>query len=175
MRSLKSLTSNDIRYACPGDAPRICEIYNQAIHSRMSTCDLEPLPVSDIDAWFDGRDFATRPIYIAEIAGTIAGYLSVSNFWNDRPGYRVTADCGVYIDATLQGRGVGSALLQRFLDDAASLGIHTIVTSMFADNASSVALFEKFGFSRVGVCSNVANLEGAWKDLAIVERTVQPL
>lgn len=167
------MTPSSIRHATRNDAPRICEIYNFAVQSRESTCDLDSLETSDIEAWFDARDFSTRPIYVAENGDKIAGYLSVSNFWNDRPGYRVTADCGVYLDPGFHGHGIGSALLQRFLDDAPGLGIETVVTSMFADNAASVALFGKFAFSRVGLCPNVANLEGVWKDLAIVQRQVR--
>ena len=168
------MTSPAIRHATRDDASRICEIYNFAIESRESTCDLEPLTTSTIETWFDGRDFSTRPIYVAATDDKVAGYLSVSNFWNDRPGYRVTADCGVYLDPGFQGHGIGSALLRRFLHDAPTLGIHTIVTSMFADNAASVALFGKFDFDNVGLCRNVANLEGVWKDLAIVQRRVIP-
>lgn len=163
-----------VRHATLADARRMCEIYNHAIKSRASTCDLEPRAVHEIESWFSGRDFESRPIYVAVDDGTVAGYLSVSNFWNDRPGYRVTADCGVYLDPAFQRRGIGSMLLRTFLDDAPRLGIRTVVTSMFADNAASVELFAKFGFDRVGLCTGVADLEGVRKDLAIVQRRITP-
>lgn len=168
------MTTPTVRHATLADAPRMREIYNYAIESRASTCDLEPRDVHEIEGWFSGRDFRSRPIYVAVNDGTITGYLSVSNFWNDRPGYRVAADCGVYLDPAFQGRGIGSTLLRTFLDDAPRLGIRTVVTSMFADNAASVRLFAKFGFDRVGMCTGVADLEGDRKDLAIVQRRITP-
>ncbi|GAA3159897.1 MULTISPECIES: GNAT family N-acetyltransferase [Streptomyces] len=163
-----------VRHAVRADAPRLREIYNQAVAGRISTCDLEPLPLTAVEAWFDGRDVTTRPVYAAVADGTVAGYLSVSDFWNDRPGYRTTADCGLYVGAEHQGRGVGGRLLRHFLGHARELGIDTVVTSMFADNEASVRLFRKAGFTRVGLCPGVANLDGVRKDLALVQRTVDP-
>lgn len=160
-----------IRMASRSDAPDMRSIYNHAIESRMSTCDLESRLTSDIEAWFNGRDMA-RPIYVYDVDGGCIGYLSVSDFWNNRPGYRVTADCGVYVDPHHQGEGIGSALLEHFLEQAPALGLESVVTSMFADNRASVRLFDKFGFTRVGLCQRVANLEGQWKDLVIVQRAV---
>jgi phosphinothricin acetyltransferase len=172
MKPVTRTVNGKIRFATLADARRIAEIYNHAIAARRSTCDLEKQPDAVIEAWFDGRDFGTRPIYVHVLDGVITGYLLVADFLNGRPGYRVTADCGLYLDPAFQGRGIGSALLAHFLEKAPTLGVATVTTSMFADNVASVRLFEKFGFVRVGLCRRVANLDGNWKDVAIVQRSV---
>jgi phosphinothricin acetyltransferase len=172
MKAVTGTASGKIRLATPADVRRIAEIYNQAVASRRSTCDLEKQADSVIESWFADRDFGTRPIYVHVLGGVITGYLLVADFWNGRPGYRVTADCGLYLDPAFHGQGIGSALMAHFLASAPSLGIANITTSMFADNVASVRLFEKFGFIRVGLCRRVANLDGNWKDVAIVQRSV---
>ncbi len=40
------------REAVHEDLPRIVEIYNHAVATRESSCDLEPIPVSARDDWF---------------------------------------------------------------------------------------------------------------------------
>lgn len=37
------------------DLPRIVEIYNQAIPTRLSTADLEPVTIESKKAWFDAH------------------------------------------------------------------------------------------------------------------------
>ena len=41
-----------------------------------------------------------------------------------------------------------------------------------ADNAPSLALHEKFGFSRVGLLCGVAYRHGRWSDTAMMQRSL---
>ena len=40
------------RQAVAGDLPRIVEIYNHAVATRESSCDLEPIAVAARERWF---------------------------------------------------------------------------------------------------------------------------
>jgi L-amino acid N-acyltransferase YncA len=49
-------------------------------------------------------------------------------------------------------------------------GIWTIQTSIFPENAASVALHERTGFRVVGRRERIAQLDGAWRDTLLLER-----
>jgi [ribosomal protein S18]-alanine N-acetyltransferase len=51
----------------------------------------------------------------------------------------------------LQGRGIGSALLTALLEEAAVRGCAEIFLDVRADNDRARRLYERFGFTAVGV------------------------
>jgi L-amino acid N-acyltransferase YncA len=75
-----------IRDATIDDLPLIVEIYNSTIASRLSTADTEPVTVESRHEWFyshlNGRN---RPLWVAELEGTIAGWLSFNSFYGAEP------------------------------------------------------------------------------------------
>lgn len=164
------------RYTCRAatlaDLPTIVEIYNCAIEAGNSTCDIEPVNVEAWKPWFLKHVGSRRPIWVAEDpsdpgAGVI-GYLSLSYFMNERPGYFRTADLGLYIHPLQQSKGVGSFLLQSLMESAALLDIEVIATTIFAHNHQSLRLFEKWGFTRWGFMPGVARVRGEDFDLVMV-------
>ena len=78
------------------DLPRIVEIYNHAVATRESSCDLEPVSVTSRERWFVTHSGSRRPIWVAEDAGApergVLGYLGFYHFMNERPGYFIRAD-----------------------------------------------------------------------------------
>jgi ribosomal protein S18 acetylase RimI-like enzyme len=48
------------------------------------------------------------------------------------------------------GAGVGAALMQRCLDDAAARGCGTVWLGVWERNARAIAFYERWGFTRVG-------------------------
>ena len=55
-------------------------------------------------------------------------------------------------------------------DDA---GLWTIQTSIFPENAASIALHERLGFREVGRRERIARLHGVWRDTLLLERRSQ--
>ena len=56
----------------------------------------------------------------------------------------------IAVDAAHQGRGVGRALLSENLRQAANAGAKVMFLEVAKDNAPALALYEGFGFARVG-------------------------
>ena len=56
----------EFRKAVHADLPRIVEIYNQIIPSRLATADLEPVTVADREAWFASFT-VTHPLWVMTI------------------------------------------------------------------------------------------------------------
>ena len=92
----------------------------------MVTADTEPVSVESRRAWFREHDPGSRPIWVAEIDGEIAGWISLSDFYDARPAYHATAEVGVYVAEDYRRRGVGRRLLQEAIRRGPALGLKTL-------------------------------------------------
>ncbi|MDZ7990702.1 MAG: N-acetyltransferase family protein [Nostoc sp. EfeVER01] len=156
-----------IRHAAETDLPVIVAIYNAAVPSRMATADLEPVSVESRLAWFKGRSPSQRPLWVIEIDGIIAGWLSFQSFYG-RPAYSKTAEISIYIAPNFHRCGLGRQLLAQAINESPSLGIKSLVCFIFAHNQPSLKLFETFGFERWGHLPNIAELDSVERDLVIM-------
>jgi L-amino acid N-acyltransferase YncA len=75
----------------------------------------------------------------------------------------------VYVAERCRGKGVGKALMHALLDNAAGAGLWTIQTSVFPENAASLALHVQLGFRVVGRRERIAQLDGVWRDTVFLE------
>lgn len=159
------------RAATRRDLSAIVHIYNSTVPSRLVTADTEPVSVESRLRWFDEHSPGSRPLWVVDVDGEIAGWLSFSSFYG-RPAYDKTAEISVYVHESHRKRGLGSYFLNQALAEAPSLGIETLLGFIFGHNAPSLALFDKFGFERWGLLPRVAILDGIERDVAIVGRRV---
>ena len=157
------------RLAGLDDLSAIVGIYNSTIASREVTADLVQVSVADRTPWFHAHDPATRPIWVAEQDGNIAGWLSFTDF-HPRAAYRHTAEISIYVDQIWRAKGCGRYLLMQALAAAPALQIHTLIGLIFGHNQRSLELFEKCGFLPWGRLPSVALLDDIERDLVIVGR-----
>jgi L-amino acid N-acyltransferase YncA len=71
-----SLQQATIRDAVEPDLPAIVQIYNAAILTRISTAQLETVSVEQRLPWFREHSTESYPLWVAEIDGRVAGWLS---------------------------------------------------------------------------------------------------
>jgi L-amino acid N-acyltransferase YncA len=158
-----------IRHATPEDLAAIVAIYNAAIPGRMATADTQPVTVAQREEWFRGFDADSRPLWVLEDAGTIAGWLGLRSFYG-RPAYHRTVESAVYVSPDRQRRGIARKLLAHALGDCPRLGVANVLAFVFAHNAPSIALFEEQEFMRWGLLPRVCELDGGEKDVLILGR-----
>jgi L-amino acid N-acyltransferase YncA len=159
------------RLATRGDLARIVEIYNATIPSRQATADTAPVSVESRIEWFEEHRADFRPLWVVEIDGRIAAWLSFSSFYG-RPAYSKTVELSVYVHDACRHRSLGSYLLKQAIAHAPSIEVNTLLGFIFGHNEPSLRLFEKFGFARWGELPKVAALDGVERDLIIVGRRV---
>ena len=87
-----------------------------------------------------------------------------------RAAYAGVVEHSIYVAAAARGRGVGRALLTAFVASTEDGGIWTIQSGVFPENAASLALHERLRFRRVGVRERVAQRDGRWRDVVLLER-----
>ncbi len=160
-----------IRDAVEADLPAIVDIFNATVPTRMSTAVLEPVSVEERLPWFYEHSHDRHPLWVAELDGMIAGWLSFHPFIT-RCAYRGTVEVSVYVNERFRRRGVARALLEAGIARGPELEITTLTGLILGHNTASLQLFERLGFKRWGVLPRVARLDGAERDIVIVGRHI---
>jgi L-amino acid N-acyltransferase YncA len=158
----------EIRAARAEDAAAVAEIYNAGIRERTSTLETRERTPAEIEERIDaGR----HPFLVAEVDGRVGGWAAASEY-SGREVYAGVAECSVYVDSSLRGRGIGTALLAALAEEAARGGFHKLIGKLFDTNEASIRLVESGGFRVVGTHLRHGMLDGEWRDVILVERSL---
>ena len=159
-----------IREATEGDLPAVLAILNHVIATSTSVYTETPSTLEDRQAWLTSRRARNFPALVA-VADRVRGFASFGDFrpW---PGYAQSVEHSVYVDEASRGRGIGSALLQRLIEEARARDMHVMIGGIDAENRASLALHAKFGFTEVGRLREVARKFDSWLDLVFVQRMI---
>jgi L-amino acid N-acyltransferase YncA len=154
----------EIRAMKPEDWPRVEEIYAEGIATGNATFETEPPTWDEFDATrlLDHR-------FVAVEDGEIVGWVALSPT-SPRDCYAGVVEHSVYVAAETRGRGIGRALMKALVESTDAAGLWTIQTSVFPENAATVALHERVGFRVVGRRERIARLNGVWRDTLLLER-----
>jgi phosphinothricin acetyltransferase len=155
------------RPASPTDAAAITRIYNEGIEGRLGTFETRLRTETEVQAWFDGR----HPIVVVESDAGVVAFASTSSY-RSRSCYDGIAEFSVYVAGEARGRGAGRAAMDALIEAAAAAGYWKLVSRVFVENAASRRLLASVGFREVGTYHTHAKLDGAWRDVVIVERLI---
>ena len=162
----------DIRDATVDDAAAIARIYNQGIEDRVATLETQVRTPEERAEWLAARG-ARHPVLVATDGdGAVAGWGSLNSF-NPRPAYEHVVDFSVYVGREQRGRGIGEALLRALEARARTLAYHKMVLAAFPTNAPGMRLYERHGFTTVGIYREQGMLDGRWQDIIIMEKILQ--
>jgi L-amino acid N-acyltransferase YncA len=156
-----------IRGAAADDAPALSAIYNEGIEDRVGTFQTWPSTRSD----FADRVRCEEPLLVAQAGGEVLGWAGIVPY-SERPFYAGVGEYQVYVARSARGQGVGTALLTELVSAAEGRGYWKLVGKLFATNAASIALALRCGFREVGVHLRHGRLDGEWRDVVVVERSI---
>ncbi len=156
----------EIRALTEGDWPGVAEIYDEGISTRAATFETRTPTWAEFDA---GRLPDHRLVAVDD--GRVVGWAALSPT-SRRDCYSGVVEHSVYVASDARGRGIGHALMDALIRSADAAGLWTIQTSVFPENAASLALHEKLGFRVVGRRERIAQLDGVWRDTLLLERRV---
>ncbi|MCU7557440.1 GNAT family N-acetyltransferase [Macrococcus capreoli] len=158
--------SIEMRRATINDLPRIVEIYNSTIESRLVTADTEPVTVESRTEWFLNHS-DKRPIFLFLKNNAVAGWLSFETFYG-RPAYGKTVEISLYLDESFRGVGLGDYAVTEMKRIANELNIETLLAFTFSHNTRALKLFMKHGFMTYGELPDVAIMDGNYYSLTIL-------
>jgi len=164
MNDRRAIAANmHVRMASEADAPQIAEIYAEHVRTGTASFDTEPRTAAETVAKITTIRGHGWPFLVAEYEHEIIGYAYVTRF-RDRPAYGFTCENSIYVKAERVGLGIGAALMQRLMADAASCGFRQMIAVIGGGEPASVALHTKMGFTHAGRMRSVGRKFGRWLD-----------
>lgn len=147
------------------DCEAVARIYNAGIDDRIATFETRHRTADEIAAWLGTR----YPIVIVTNGNEVIAFASTSTY-RPRACYDGIAEFSVYVARAARGQGAGRLAMEALIAAAEAAGFWKLVSRVFTDNASSLALLDRVGFRRVGTYEKHGKLDGRWRDVVIVER-----
>jgi L-amino acid N-acyltransferase YncA len=151
------------------DWPDVATIYEDGIRARTATFETA---VPDWKRWDETH--LAEPRLVVEEDGAVLGWAALSST-STRPAYAGVAEVSVYVAEDARGRGIGRALLEALVERSEAAGIWTLQAGVFPENRASLALHRACGFRTVGIRERIARLDGAWRDVVLLERRSEEL
>lgn len=102
--------------------------------------------------------FMLSAFYQGEVVGNIMIAAAASEF------QRKNGQLGMEVEKRFHNTGLGSALMERAIAEARTMGLHRLELAVRTFNEAGIRLYEKFGFQRVGKFTEVAFIDGQYYD-----------
>ena len=162
-----------IRPASLADLPALTEIYNYYVQNSDATFDVDPFTTEQRRGWFhDHSDGHRHRTLVAEQnSGKILGYAASGPF-RSKKGYQTTVEVTVYCSPGATGKGIGGALYRELFELLAGEDVRRAVAGIAQPNPASIALHERFGFTRVGTFTQVGRKFGKYIDVLWMEKVM---
>ena len=151
-----------------GDWPQVREIYAQGIATGDATFEQEP---PSWEQWTAGHLPGCRLVARGK-DGAALGWAALGPVSNRRV-YAGVAEVSIYVGAGSRGQGIGSALVAALIASSEQASIWTLQAGIFPENAASIAMHQKAGFRVVGRRERIAQMDGRWRDVLLLERRSQ--
>lgn len=163
------MSASGVRPARETDAEAIAAIHNQGIDERVATFETrlsEPGRIAElITHWV--------LCLVHEGPDGVDGFAKVGSYEDRSHYYDGVGEATIFVERGSRRQGVGRALLDAIADAAAARGFHKLTAKVMADNEPSLRLFAVCGFRTVGTHHRHGQLDGAWRDVVVLERSLR--
>ncbi|MBE0647895.1 MAG: N-acetyltransferase [Bacteroidales bacterium] len=147
-----------IRLAKPTDWQAIIDIFNQGIDDGCNAF-TSHISVESQKSWLELHDGKEYAIFVADVNGRIAGWITLSPYRKERKAFGKTGETSYYIDRQYRNKGVGSQLMEFALKKASVYQMNTLMAFLLDINTYSVRLLEKYDFSLWGHFPGIAEVK----------------
>ena len=156
-----------IREVRPDDAAQIAGIYNHYILETTISFETQPLSAEDMRKRIEEIS-SYFPYLVAENNGKLIGYC-YAHPWKERAAYCKTLETTIYLASEAKGKGLGTRLMDRLIDECRNRGYHVLIACITAENEESCRFHERLGFKKVSHFEQVGQKFGRWLDVADYE------
>lgn len=159
-----------IRNAQENDLAALTELYNFYIENTAITFDLKPYTVAERKIWFEHYNKNPRHrLLVAEIAGTVLGYASSSQF-HPKEAYQTSVETTIYLHPEHKGKQVGTRLYEQLFIEISEADVHRAYAGITVPNPASFAFHEKLGFKTAAVYKEVGRKFDKFHDVHWLEK-----
>jgi phosphinothricin acetyltransferase len=158
---------------------RICDIYAHHVLHGLASFEEAPPDLAEITRRFEATLARELPYLVAEAAApeaepgaqpAVQGY-AYAGPYRPRPAYRFSVENSVYVAPSMEGRGIGRALLEELIHRCTELGLRQMI-AVIGDSGHlpSIKFHEALGFREAGHLRSVGFKFGRWVDSVILQR-----
>ncbi|MDR2096759.1 MAG: GNAT family N-acetyltransferase [Treponema sp.] len=150
------------------DAASICMIYNYYIENTAVSFEAGLISVNEMEDRIREISASYPWLVWEDEESQVSGYAYISK-WKERAAYRFSAEVSIYLRYGTEGQGAGSLLLGRLLKEVKKTDLHALVAGITLPNERSVALHEKFGFTKIAQFKEIGFKLNTWLDVGYWE------
>lgn len=150
------------------DAEAIVAILNYYIENSTALYDYKLRTTEQQQAIFEEKLKKGFPVIVATIDEHVLGFGYYSEF-RFREAYKFTVEHSVYVTPNEHGKGIGKVILQHLINLAKQQKLHTMIGVIDAENTSSIAFHEQFGFVTAGTIKETGFKFDRWLHSAIMQ------
>ena len=154
-----------IREMLPDDGTRVLEILKQGIEGGNATFDKE---VPSWETW-DNKYFKVCRLILEDENGVVQGWAAIQPV-SARACFKGVAEVSIYLDNSVHGKGFGEMLLHKLIEETEEHHFWTLQSVFFPENVASIKIHEKLGFRIVVRREKIAEMNGVWRDIILMER-----
>ncbi len=169
-----------LREAAPDDAPKVLAFLNRVGGESDNLLFGEngfPMPLEREQAFLELQQKAEKSIMLAGFVGEELVSISSVNVLTTRERAAHRAGVAISVGKAYWNQGVGRRAMETLIDFAKDCGLEVLQLEVRSDNAPAIALYEKVGFEKMGLCKNFMKVHGnsydAWyMNLSLKDDTV---
>lgn len=150
------------------DLPAMREIWNRVVEDGAAFPQMEPLTQAEAEDFFSAQSFTG----VAELDGGIAGLYILHPNNVGRCGHLCNASFAVRED--MRGRHIGEQLVRHCMAEGKALGFRVLqFNAVAADNLNAIRLYERLGFTRLGVVpGGFLGKDNVYRDIILFYHTL---
>lgn len=155
----------------PDDIPAVTAIYGHYVRETVITFETEAPGEAEMAGRFAAIAGRGHPLLIGEMDGVVIGYAYASTY-RPREAYRFTCEDSIYLAPTAVGRGIGSTMLARLIEDSSKAGLKQMLAVITAERENSIRLHERHGFRTIGRYEALGYKFDRWLDIVHMQRAL---
>ncbi len=154
----------------PADLPAIQAFYAHHVLHGLASFEEAPPDLAEMRRRFEDVNALGLPYLAAVSAGAVVGFGYCSLF-RGRSAYRFALEDSIYVEESMQGKGIGKALLLVLIERCTALGYRQLIAVIGdSGNAGSIGLHASLGFLRSGMLRSSGFKFGRWVDTVTMQR-----
>jgi phosphinothricin acetyltransferase len=164
------LSGLTIRDASGQDAEACAALYAPYVTDTAITFETDPPQPAEMAERIAAATRTHAWVVLAD-RGRVVGY-AYGGPYKSRAAYRWSCEVSIYLEHGRRRTGGGRALYDALFARLAQRGYRTLVAGMTLPNDASVGLHRAMGFEPVGTYRRIGWKNGAWHDVAWVQRSL---
>ena len=137
-----------IRQVNKNDAEQLTIIYNYYVKNTIITFEEIEIDKQEMTKRIAENLLENLPWIVFEEDSNLLG-LAYASQWKSRCSYRHSVEVTVYLDKDCKGKGIGSQLYEKLIQQIKESKYHALLGGISLPNEASIKLHEKFGFKKV--------------------------